>query len=268
MAKVIVLNQATLDTKYRLLEPAFRSTWASVKHSDFKVIHYYGMYDGTHNKTELFSKLPNEGESVLQDDGENLVVGTYDCTYPIDHPSFIKMHSSNIKYTLGNNTIVTNDSRGEKLILALEFCLNNFDFDFIHRICTTTYIDVYKMLSFLNKIQKTKIYNGARNLYNYEYYFVAGHCSLMSRDVVELLIKHKEEYLSLPYPEDLAIGKIIIHDLKYTDFESQNLGNNHFYTAVPLEEEIYYPTDESVYSYRIGQRPQVFHTIHKALGYI
>ena len=68
--------------------------------------------------------------------------------------------------------------------MALEYCLKNFEFDYIQRISNTSYVDVEKMQLYLNKFSRSKVYNGARNMYNYQYYFVAGHDVIMSKDVV------------------------------------------------------------------------------------
>jgi hypothetical protein len=57
------------------------------------------------------------------------------------------------------------------------------------------------MYNYLSKLPKEKIYSGARNCYNYDTYFVAGHNVFMSRDVVNVLVNHKKEYLESKYPE-------------------------------------------------------------------
>jgi hypothetical protein len=151
--------------------------------------------------------------------------------------------------------------------MALEDCVDNFEFDYIQRISNTTYVDVEKMQLYLNQLPRTKIYNGARNMYNYEYYFVAGHNVFMSRDVVKLLVNHKDRYLESQYPEDLAAGKIIIHDTGYVNFEEQS--NDDFVRSFPYDidiNNIELDLKPSIWCYRIGRRPEIFEHIHKLVS--
>jgi hypothetical protein len=249
MPKTIILNQGTLHPDYKNIDDVIYNTYGSTQNPDVKIITYYGKYNHHNILTDRFPMLPDDGNVIL--DNQTMVIGTYDTTYPSEHPRY--------------NIIP--DARNEKFILALEYCLNNLEFDYIQRISTTSYVDVEKMQLYLNDFPRIKIYNGARNMYNNQYYFVAGHNVIMSRDVAELLVNYKDRYLESQYPEDLAAGKIIMHDTGYVNFEEQS--NDDFVRSFPYDININNITLDlkpSVWCYRIGRRPEIFEHIHKLVS--
>jgi len=197
MTKIIVLNQNTSDFQYLGIDSLSRSTWSTISHPNVKVIHYYGTLDEKSNQIHNFPVVEKNG-SVF-----------HEAKYLQDSYLFC-----------GTNDVLTDgkDPRGEKLMIALEYCYNNLEFDFIVRCCNTTYNDLQKMYRFLSKMPPEKIYDGARNMYDNKYYFVGGWHAYMSRDVVKILIDNKERYLSLKYAEDLSLGIVLMHELKYTSF--------------------------------------------------
>jgi hypothetical protein len=248
MVKTIILNQGTLHPDYQSVDDLSYTTWGSTKNPNVKVINYYGKYEQNGELTNKFSKLPEDGEVLLYNN--TMICGTYDFRYPSSHPQYI----------------INQDARSEKFIMVLEYCLKNFEFDYIQRISNTSYVDVEKMQLYLNDLPRNKIYNGARNMYNYQYYFVAGHDVIMSRDVVELLVNNKHHYLKSPYPEDLAVGKLLMHDIKYVSFEDQSKDN--FVQIFPYDidiDSIDLEPNPSVWCYRIGKRPEIFKHIHKLI---
>jgi hypothetical protein len=262
MSKTIIINQATLDPTYDAINKAAHDTWGTYNHEDVKILHYYGKYNKHLQQTDKFPTLPADGECLLVDN--DLILGTYDTNYPTDHPVRVGHDNSPITYSYGGVDRKIDDARGEKFIMTLEYCLNNLEFDFIQRISCTSYVDVAKMMTYLNTLSKTKVYNGARNMYNSEYYFITGHNVLMSRDTVETLVKHKKEYLAIPYPEDLATGRLIIHDLSYTNFSEQT--NSDTFTVVE-HDNLTLSTNPSTYLYRTRYfHPEVFYDLHKLIN--
>lgn len=264
MSKTIIINQATLDPSYDAINKAAHDTWGSYKHDDVKILHYYGKYNKYLQLTDKFPVLPTDGECLLVDN--DLILGAYDTNYPTDHPVRIGHDNSHITYSYGGVDRKIDDARGEKFIMALEYCLNNFEFNFIQRISCTSYVDVAKMMIYLDTLPKTKVYNGAKNMYNYEYYFITGHNVLMSRDTVETLVKHKKEYLAIAYPEDLATGRLLIHDLEYTDFSKQ-IGADTFIGVSSNLDEVSLSDSPSVYLYRTRLAyPETFYHLHKLIN--
>jgi hypothetical protein len=262
MSKVIIINQATLDPSYDGINQAAHDTWGSYNYKDVKILHYYGKYNKYLQLTDKFPILPSDGKCLVNNN--DLIIGTYDTNYPENHPVRIGHDNSPIKYILGGIEYKIDDARGEKFIMALEYCLNNFEFDFIQRISCTSYVDIPKMVNYLNTIPKTKVYNGAKNMYNNEYYFISGHNVLMSKDTVETLVKHKNKYLALPYPEDLATGRLLIHDLEFTNLSEQT--PNHTFTVVKPNNLIL-SSNPSTYLYRTrSSHPKVFYDLHKMIN--
>lgn len=235
MTKVVVLNQGTINFAYYTIDALARTTWSQIHHPDVEVYHYYGGYDQQDNPIEMLGKVPARGEAYINKAPMNnvLVVGANDMLTKYDTYSI--------------------DSRGEKLILAYEWCVNNLEFDYIVRVCNTTYLDIKKMHRFLDSLErKERQYDGARNMYNYQYYFCGGMCNYMSRDCAEQLVEHKEEYLSLPRelnPEDLAVGVILMDRLKYAYWD-EPCPNIHNFAYEPTFDPNTYDTTGNVFAYR------------------
>ena len=201
MMKTIILNQATLDPSYSGVDKAMRLTWQNIEHPDVKIINYYGSDTSSDRQCNYYPDL------------NNLIINVGD-----NKDTYIDENGSEYEF----------DSRGEKFVLALEYCLKNFEFDYIYRISCTSYIDVHKMYNYLSSLSREKVYNGCRNMYNSQHYFVSGFSVIMSRDVVEQLVNHKEELIKLKYPEDVATGMMIFDHLKYLEnFNNQDQSSTH-----------------------------------------
>jgi hypothetical protein len=201
MTKIIILNQCTLDPLYNDVDKAMRVTWQQVIHPNIRIINYYGS-DTLRDKQCVYS--PDNNKLIIN-------VGDFKDNY---------IDENGVEYEF--------DSRGEKFVLALEYCLNNLEFDYIYRMSCTSYIDVFKMYDYISSLSKEKIYNGCKNMYNNQYYFVSGFNVIMSRDIVEQLVNNKEELIKLKYPEDVATGIIIFDRLKYIkDFSDQDQLSTH-----------------------------------------
>jgi len=195
MSKILILNQTTTASPYTIVDYLTKHTWTLNSHPDVKVIHYYGGYDINHNPIDKFPVVPR-GEIQLIDNNI-LVCGTND--------------------VLGDYF----DPRGEKMIMAIEYCLKHFEFDFLFRMSNTSYIHIPTLHRVLSESPTEKIHDGSRNLYNSEIPFIAGYNSYMSRDVAEVLIQNKDMYLESRYPEDLALGYVIFYKLKYASFDER-----------------------------------------------
>lgn len=207
--KVLILIQGTYATSYTEVERTIRETWIqSNSNPDIIVKFYYGNYD-QEGRPLLSSGVDLQKEEVRENYRGEIIVGAYDMMGPYFDP------------------------RGEKLIRTLEYSVKNYKFDFLLRVCNTSYIRPDKLVSYLETQPRTKFYDGARNLYNFKYSFVSGHNSIMSRDCVELLVQNKQEYLECRYPEDLAVGYFLMHKLNYTKFEEEPFVPTHIPATVP-----------------------------------
>jgi hypothetical protein len=224
MAKILILNQATVDPSYTIIDYLSRHTWTLNSHPDVRTIHYYGGYDNNDNPISKFPLVP-KGETQLIDDNI-LVCGIND--------------------TLGNYF----DPRGEKMIMAIEYCLKHFEWDFMLRICNTSYIHIPILHRVLSETRKERIYDGTRNLHNNEISFVTGFNSYMSRDTAEVLIQNKHLYLESKYLEDLALGDVIFHQLKYTSFEDQPHHHTHVWAFEDNFQPDHWIQNTDVFNYR------------------
>lgn len=239
MAKVLILNQATVDPNYTVLDYLSRHTWTSNSHPDVRTIHYYGGYDSNHNPISKFPVVPR-GETQLVGD-DILVCGTND--------------------TLGDYF----DPRGEKLIMALEYCLKHFEWDFMLRICNTSYVHIPILHRVLDETRKERIYDGVRNMHNNEIPFVTGYHSYMSRDVAELLVQNKDMYLETKYLEDLAVGYVLMYKLNYVNFDDQPYRRTHVDNAFDNSfEPEHFLRHSDVFTYRFrSHTPEKFIRFHE-----
>jgi hypothetical protein len=227
MSKILILNKSTTHPHWQNIDQSGQNTWGRTIHPDVKMFHYYGAFDSVHQPYSRFSSIPDRGEVIV----------------------------------LPNNIMVcgTNDGLGdyftplgEKFILALEYCVNNFEFDYVYRTTCTSYIDVFKMHNYFSKLDvKEKLYDGARNQYNYQYPFIAGYHIMLSRDVAEVLVKHKQEFLNLKYPEDVVIGILITDILKYTNFENNPPHSTNIWAIDDDFDLNKIPIESDIFNYRL-----------------
>ncbi len=168
MPKIIILNQCTIDPSYKDVDEAMRSTWQSIKHP-------YAIHDGH----PLSPALTVEPITVINYYGSESLKDKQ-CTYSAD-----------------TNTLIINiedDSQEEKFILALEYCLNNFEFDYIYKTSCTSYIDVIKMYDHISSLSKENVCNGCKNTYD-------DFNVIMSRDIVEQIINNKSKFIELNFDD-------------------------------------------------------------------
>lgn len=238
MTKILILNQATTDQNYTLIDGLSRTTWSRTNHPGVKTIHYYGGYDINHEPIKSLPGVPPRGEVELY--GNTLVCGTNDVLGPYF------------------------DTRGEKMIMAIEYSLKHFEWDFMLRICNTSYIHIPKLYKVLDETRKERIYDGTRNLHNHEISFVTGFNSFMSRDTAEVLIQNKDMYLESRYPEDLALGYVLMHQLKYINFEDQPHRETHAWASEEGFNPEHFVKHTDVFNYRFrSHTPEKFIKFHE-----
>jgi hypothetical protein len=97
---------------------------------------------------------------------------------------------------------------GLKTILALKFLLENYEFDYVCRTNTTSYLDVPKLLEHLEGQPRTNFYAGVVGSAFGDLEFASGAGILLSRDVVQRIcdkaIAWKHGYI-----DDLALGEVV-----------------------------------------------------------
>ena len=128
------------------------------------------------------------------------------------------------KVSFNNNVLKLNvpssaEKVNEKGLKAFDWIVKNKDFDIIFRCTTTTYLNIDKLIQFLDK-QKTKnLYSGPIDFYppyetseNKKITFVSGAGCFYSRDVVKKLIQNKDKY-DFALNDDVAISKLLVNEL-------------------------------------------------------
>lgn len=245
--KILILIQGTFDKTYSDIEHVVRSTWYNDLGSDSMYAKfYYGAFD---NENNLISEsgVDIKKEQVIENSNGDIIVGCFDL--------------------LGNHF----DPRGEKFIRSLEYVYNSYEFDYILRVSNTSYIIPEKLEQYIENIPMHNFYDGARNLYNYKYFFVSGHNSLMSKDCVRKLIEIKEDFLNCRYLEDVAVGYFLMHKLKYTSWSENNIDDNFIPTHILAYLDDFHPENyrnNIAYNYKfrfdLSKKMFNFHTYLKS----
>lgn len=132
-------------------------------------------------------------------------------------------------YYGGNSNLFNNDkifcnkedtfeNIGYKTIHTFQVLLENFDFNYILRTNSSSYIDIKNCLKFLKKKPETLFYNGIIESYwknsfifrKHLFKFVSGSGYFLSKDVVLKIIENKEKW-DHNLIDDVALGKLLNH---------------------------------------------------------
>jgi hypothetical protein len=97
---------------------------------------------------------------------------------------------------------------GLKTILALKFLLENYEFDYLFRTNTTSYLDAPKLLEHLEGQPKRNFYAGVVGSAFGNLKFASGAGILLSRDVVQRICDNAVNWKH-GYIDDLALGEIV-----------------------------------------------------------
>lgn len=256
MPKTIILTLASISPEYSLVDAAYRTTWGMEEHTDIKIFPYYGNVSTNGNIIEdVFSCYPETDKTCLDNQGRLI----HNCT------DIVKVDA--VDKSL--------DTRARRFIGALEYCLKNFEFDFIYRTSHTCYVDVNKLYSYTCNFTPEKIYSGPRYFLENEWSmepswkssFVAGFNCLMSKDVIQALVDNKELYLNFNAPEDIAIGHVVVDALKYVDIKQQDPNQTFTFSRGP-EGDIEYSDNPFIFNYKLGKskkQVQNFFKLHNII---
>lgn len=181
--KLLVLNQATRHPDFALADAATKMTWIhSGSNPNVKVLSYYGNLDIDGNMFPFWHRR-----------------GCYE--------KYDELICECIDFTWKNSR----DMRLAKFVNALEWALNNEDFDYVYRTGVPCYYDTDLLYEFLLNLPRFGVYGGqAHRRDGDSFKFTAGFNTLLSRDVVEKIVENKhriEEVNELV--EDIALGKLI-----------------------------------------------------------
>lgn len=139
----------------------------------------------------------------------------------------------------------------KKTLMAFESVYNNFDFDFIFRTNTSSFIDFNKLESYINNNLESLSFSG-RLVDTVEGLTIAsGAGFFISKKNVELILKNKSTF-DTTLPDDVAVAKILLSN----NIKPQNLDRLDL-KAVPKPKYIY---ENNSFHYRCRLDPQ-FHRI-------
>lgn len=207
MAKLLILSQNTVHSQSLLMDMAGRLTWQMYEHPDIIIKPYYGSLDrGKPIPVHFWGYQKGEiGEAY-----GSIIYGGED---------FIPLGPGG-PFILGDFS-KENDPRADRFIHILEYCVNKYEFDYMYRTGTGYYTDIAKLYKYLELLPDEKVYTGSVFCNKTESpwgdVFVAGANCIMSRDVAEKLVEHKDLYLKISEkaPEDAAMGMVLHDELGY-----------------------------------------------------
>ena len=96
---------------------------------------------------------------------------------------------------------------GHKTLKMYEYVLGNYDFDYIYRTNSSSYINIPSLKKYLEDKNTSNFYNGIiGNFYGINFASGSGYC--LSRDLVEYVINHKNEW-DHTLIDDVSLGKLL-----------------------------------------------------------
>ena len=154
----------------------------------------------------------------------------------------------------------------KKTLSFFEYCYNNKDFDYILRPNCGSYVSLplLKKHIFQNNFPKEGMYCGITGNHA-GIRFVSGACTLISRDIIGLIVKNKDTIMSYgrTLMDDVAIGKFLIHDSKIiTPHGALRRG----ITLSGILSDNFEINNDCYHYYFLRTRdPRCFHELHKKL---
>jgi hypothetical protein len=123
---------------------------------------------------------------------------------------------------------------GHKTIKMFEYCLNNYEFDYIFRTNCSSYVRIDKLNEYLINKPRTNFYNAV--IMTHEPVPFASGCGYsISRDLVEIVVKNKEKW-NHSYLDDVALALLLsgenikpTHSSRFdiNEYNMHNLDNLH-----------------------------------------
>ena len=101
------------------------------------------------------------------------------------------------------------ETMGEKTVQALEYALNNYEFDYIARINSSCYVDKKKLLIYAQSLQKDNLFEGltVKRPDTFDYTWGGGQF-IISKDVIQKIVDNKTKW-NHSYMEDESLGLLV-----------------------------------------------------------
>ena len=99
--------------------------------------------------------------------------------------------------------------QGCRTLRALEWALENSDFDYLVRITSTCLVNEPALVHFIESLPRERVYAGqASDVLGPSHPFMSGAAYILSRDVVAGIVAHQHKYHFDVY-EDVALGRLV-----------------------------------------------------------
>ena len=224
--KILVLVPSCNNGIYNELDYAIKNTWGKCLHDNVEVLYYFGYSD---NKS-----IPLQGEAIQE--GKDII-----CGYIENMPNI-----------------------GRKTVCAFEHVYQNYEFDYIFRCCSGSYIDINKMLKAIEDKPKEKYYGGVivkQARHSAGQPFISGAGYFLSRDLVQYIVQNKEKW-NYALPDDIALSVILRNAMvSMSELNSRiDILNNPLPNPFLNEKKIY---NKDFFHYHFCKHPECMYAISK-----
>ncbi len=140
-----------------------------------------------------------------------------------------------VEDTLFVQTDTSSKNLGLKLLLALDWCNKNIDYDFIFRTNTSSFVNKVQLENYIssNLIQKEYVYCGIPLIRDYKesqkkINFLSGAGIILNKKTIQLILKNRE-YWDHNEWEDVALGKLLEeNNITFLTGRRQDIKNNFY----------------------------------------
>ena len=208
--KILVFILGSSNSEYRELHNTIKQTWYTRKHKDVEILFY----------TDNEKQINKSNYPILSD--EELILPCNDGMHNI----------------------------GVKTIMAFEWALQMYNFNYIFRCNMGSFVDTNKLINFVSTKPSTKFYCGIIGTFCNLIKFASGSGYFLSKDLVELIVKNKTMW-EHNLIDDVALGLF----MKNFDIPINETATRLSFTDVePLyqigNEEVDYISPEHLYHIR------------------
>jgi hypothetical protein len=194
--KLLILVLALDQEPFRTMEcKGQRATWAALPHNGFDVLWLHGRTKGV---VRFVLRVMVKALQVVGSKSSisrfRQITGSWMASLPVNKVDD-KVFTSVAETYMNTNP---------KTIAGLRYVLNHYDFDYLLRTNSSTYINTNLLLKYADELPTSRYYGGFLGQHCGEY-FASGTCTLLSRDVVNMVCNDPNwEY---DYIDDVAIGR-------------------------------------------------------------
>ena len=130
----------------------------------------------------------------------------------------------------------------KKTLKMYEYVFENFEFDYVYRTNSSSYVNITKLKEFIVDKPLNKFYSGVVGNSPQGIKFASGSGYFISHDLIELVLNNKNKWDN-SLIDDVALGKLLSHkNIKITRGTRINLTKNHLNNT---------PFDKNAYHYRV-----------------